>query len=76
VSNVGANMVDFSANSYFAYLYGWTGNDTLTLGSGGGYPLGEGGTNVLNGGANATNLFVGSDGGTGRLRDGLQFLFC
>ena len=59
VSNVGTNTVDFAADTNFAYLYGSTGNDTLTLGSGGGYMFGEGGTNVLNGGANATNLFVG-----------------
>ena len=70
VSNVGTNTVDFSADTSFAYVFGSTGNDTLTLGSGGGYMFGEGGTNILNGGANATNLFVGGDGGSDTMNGG------
>ena len=70
VSNTGNNTVNFAADTHFAYLYGSTGNDTLTLGSGGGYLFGEGGTNVLNGGANATNLFVGGQGGTDTMNGG------
>lgn len=70
VSNVGANTVSFAGDSSFAYLFGSTGNDTLTLGSGGGYMFGEGGSNVLNGGANATNLFVGGGGGTDTMNGG------
>ena len=70
VSNVGTNTVSFAADPNFAYLFGSTGNDTLTLGSGGGYMFGEGGTNVLTGGANATNLFVGGDGGSDTMNGG------
>jgi autotransporter passenger strand-loop-strand repeat protein len=70
VSNTGTNLVDFSNDSHFAYLFGSTGNDTLTLGSGGGYLFGEGGTNILNGGANATNFFVGGGGGTDIMNGG------
>jgi Ca2+-binding RTX toxin-like protein len=70
VSNVGTNIVDFSSDTHFAYLFGSTGNDTLTLGTGGGYLFGEGGTNVLTGGANATNLLVGGDGGSDTMNGG------
>ncbi len=70
VSNIGNNSIDFSADPSFAYLYGSTGNDTLTLGSGGGYLFGEGGSNVLNGGANATNLLVGGAGGSDIINGG------
>ena len=70
VSNVGTNTVSFATDPNFAYLFGSTGNDTLTLGSGGGYMFGEGGTNVLTGGANATNLFVGGDGGSDTMNGG------
>ncbi len=70
VSNVGANTVSFSADPNIAYLYGSTGNDTLTLGSGGGYMFGEGGTNILKGGANATNFFVGGGGGSDTMKGG------
>ena len=70
VSNVGTNTVSFAADPNFAYLFGSTGNDTLTLGSGGGYLFGEGGTNILDGGANATNLFVGGDGGSDTMNGG------
>ncbi len=70
VSNVGTNTVSFANDPNFAYLFGSTGNDTLTLGSGGGYLFGEGGTNILNGGANATNLFVGGDGGSDTMNGG------
>ena len=70
VSNVGANTVNFASDPNFAYLFGSTGNDTLTLGSGGGYLFGEGGTNILTGGANATNLFVGGDGGSDTMNGG------
>jgi Ca2+-binding RTX toxin-like protein len=70
VSNVGTNTINFSSDPNFAYLYGSTGNDNLTLGSGGGYVFGEGGSNVLNGGANATNLFVGGDGGSDTMNGG------
>jgi Ca2+-binding RTX toxin-like protein len=54
----------------FAYLFGSTGDDTMTLGSGGGYMFGEGGTNNLNGGTDATNLLVGGDGGTDTMNGG------
>jgi hypothetical protein len=65
VSNVGNNTVDFSDDADFAYLYGSTGNDTLTLGFGGGYVFGEGGSsNYIYGGSNATNLLVGGSGGS------------
>jgi Ca2+-binding RTX toxin-like protein len=70
VSNTGTNTVDFSTDPHFAYLYGSTGDDTLTLGSGGGYMFGEGGTNVLNGGVNGTYLFVGGDGGSDTMNGG------
>ncbi|PWT84366.1 MAG: hypothetical protein C5B56_15750 [Proteobacteria bacterium] len=70
VSNVGTNTINFGTDANFAYLYGSTGNDTLTLGSGGGYLFGEGGTNVLTGGANATNLFVGGGGGSDTMNGG------
>jgi Ca2+-binding RTX toxin-like protein len=70
VSNVGTNTVNFASDTNFAYVYGSTGNDTLTLGAGGGYLIGEGGTNILNGGANATNLFVGGSGGTDTMNGG------
>jgi Ca2+-binding RTX toxin-like protein len=70
VSNVGTNTVSFSGDTGFAYVFGSTGNDTLTLGSGGGYMFGEGGSNFLNGGANATNLFVGGGGGTDTMNGG------
>ena len=64
VSNGGTNAVSVAAgNSNFNYLYGGTGDDTLTTGSGGGYLIGEGGTNVLTGGG-GTNVFV-ADGGAG-----------
>ena len=63
VSNTGNNTVNFSSDSHFAYLYGSTGNDTLMLGTGGGYLFGEGGVNVLKGGANAINVFEGGSGG-------------
>jgi Ca2+-binding RTX toxin-like protein len=70
VSNTGTNTVSFAADTNFAYLFGSTGNDTLTLGTGGGYMFAEGGTNILNGGANATNLFEGGDGGTDTMNGG------
>ena len=70
VSNTGANTVSFALDANFAYMYGSTGNDTLTLGSGGGYLIGEGGTNVLTGGADATNLFEGGSGGTDTMNGG------
>jgi Ca2+-binding RTX toxin-like protein len=70
VANVGANTVSFANDPNFAYLFGSTGNDTLTLGSGGGYMFGEGGTNVLNGGANATNFFEGGSGGSDTMNGG------
>ncbi len=71
VSNVGSNVVDFSNDSDFAYVYGSSGNDTLTLGSGGGYLFGEGGTNVLDGGENAVNFFEGGSGGTDTMNGGV-----
>ncbi len=70
VGNTGTNTVSFASDPNFAYVYGSTGNDTLTLGSGGGYLFGEGGTNVLTGGANATNLFVGGGGGSDTMNGG------
>ncbi|PWT85096.1 MAG: hypothetical protein C5B56_14550 [Proteobacteria bacterium] len=70
VSNIGNNNVSFGGDTAFAYLYGSTGNDTLTLGSGGGYLFGGGGANVLNGGANATNILIDS-GGTNTMTGGI-----
>ncbi len=69
-SNVGSNTVSFASDTHFAYLYGSIGNDTLTVGSGGGYLVGGGGTNVLTGGANATNIFVGGGGGSDTMNGG------
>jgi RTX calcium-binding nonapeptide repeat (4 copies) len=70
VSNTGTNVVDFTNDASFAYLYGSTNSDTLSLGSGGGYLFGEGGANTLYGGQNATNLFVGGSGGTDTMNGG------
>jgi hypothetical protein len=70
VSNVGNNTLNFANDTSFAYVYGSTGDDTLTLGSGGGYLIGEGGSNVLTGGANATNLFLGGSGGSDTMNGG------
>jgi Ca2+-binding RTX toxin-like protein len=71
VSNTGANTVNFASDSHFAYLFGSTGDDALTLGTGGGYMFGEGGSNVLNGGANATNFFEGGSGGSDTMNGGI-----
>ncbi len=70
VGNTGTNVVSFATDTHVAYVYGSSGNDTLTLGSGGGYLFGEGGTNLLSGGASATNLFVGGDCGTDTMNGG------
>jgi calpain family cysteine protease/hemolysin type calcium-binding protein len=70
VADTGANTVNFANDPNFAYLFGSTGNDSLTLGSGGGYLFGEGGTNILNGGANATNFFEGGSVGTDTMNGG------
>jgi Ca2+-binding RTX toxin-like protein len=70
VSNVGTNTVNFANDTHFAYLFGSTGNDALTLGSGGGYMFGEGGSNTLDGDANASNFFVGGDGGSDTMNGG------
>ena len=55
--------MNFATDPDIAYIYGSTGNDTLTLGAGGGYLFGEGGTNVLTGGG-GLNVFV-ADGASG-----------
>jgi Ca2+-binding RTX toxin-like protein len=52
-----------STDTDFVYLFGGSGNDTLSTGSGGGYLFGEGGTNVLTGGG-SENVFV-ADGASG-----------
>ena len=63
VANGGTNTVTVAnTDADFVYLYGGAGNDTLTTGSGGGYLIGEGGTNVLTGG-----------GGTQRVRGRRRF---
>jgi Ca2+-binding RTX toxin-like protein len=64
VADGGNNTVTMaSTDTDFVYLYGGSGNDTLSTGSGGGYLIGEGGTNVLTGGG-SLNVFV-ADGASG-----------
>jgi hypothetical protein len=64
VSDGGANVVIVAnTDSDFTYLYGGSGNDTLSTVSGGGYLFGEGGTNVLTGGV-GLNVFA-ADGTSG-----------
>ncbi len=62
VSNTGNNVIDATGDANEAFIYGSTGNDTLTLGSGGGFLFGGGGFNILNGGANAANFLIDSGG--------------
>ena len=57
VLNGGTNTVDITGSA-FTDVWGTSGNDTITLGSGGGYVWGGGGTNVLNGGTGQT-IFIG-----------------
>src|SRR5262249_13075208 len=54
-------IVDFSRDPDAAHIYGADGQDTLTLGSGGGSVFGEGGNDWLEGGAGNDVI----DGGTG-----------
>lgn len=69
ITNVGNNIVDATGDTSQIFIYGSVGNDTLTLGSGGGFAFGGGGSNVLNGGANAANFLVDS-GGTNVMNGG------
>ena len=70
ILNGGTNFVSGIGSSDFLYLYGGSGNDTLTAGSAGGYLFGLGGTNTLNGGTGGTNVFVGGGGGSDAMNGG------
>jgi RTX calcium-binding nonapeptide repeat (4 copies) len=61
VLNAGFNIVDVTGDA-FEYIWGTTGDDVITLDSGGGYLWGGGGVNVLNGGAQQSVLIGDVEG--------------
>jgi serralysin len=66
----GTNIVSAAGATDFVYLYGASGNDTLTLGANGGYLFGSGGANTLNGGTGGINVLIGGTGGGNTMNGG------
>ena len=70
VANSGDNTISVAnSDTDFVYLYGGSGNDTMSSGSGGSYLFGEGGANTLTGGG-GTNVFIGGGGGSNIMNGG------